>query len=198
MPSPIAGPGSNFHERILEARANPSTAIADVNDRIRCVALAILATQQQLRAVWDQVSNDTSWRVRRLAAEHAAHDQQVDVHRLAALLRDTHPLVVEASAYALGERGEASVVTDLVETAAHEDPVVREASIAALGAIGAPGGRAAVLAAMKDKPAIRRRATCALAAFEGYEVESALEAARNDRDWQVRQIAEAIGGADPA
>lgn len=33
---------------------------------------------------------------------------------------------------------------------------------------------------------------CALAAFEGPEVEEALAIALNDRDWQVRQIAETL------
>jgi hypothetical protein len=37
---------------------------------------------------------------------------------------------------------------------------------------------------------VRRRAVLALAAFEGPEVDAALEAARSDRDWQTRQGAE--------
>jgi len=37
---------------------------------------------------------------------------------------------------------------------------------------------------------VRRRAVIALAPFEGPEVDAALEAARTDRDWQVRQAAE--------
>ena len=41
-----------------------------------------------------------------------------------------------------------------------------------------------------DKPAIRRRAAVALAAFEGPEVEAALRRCLEDRDWQVRQVAE--------
>ena len=49
----------------------------------------------------------------------------------------------------------------------HADPLCREAAVAALGAIGDPAGLAAVLAALEDKPAVRRRAAVALAAFEG-------------------------------
>ena len=37
---------------------------------------------------------------------------------------------------------------------------------------------------------MRRRAVIALAPFEGPEVQAALEQARSDRDWQVRQAAE--------
>jgi HEAT repeat protein len=48
----------------------------------------------------------------------------------------------------------------------------------------------AILAATRDKPAIRRRAVIALAPFDGPEVDAALDAAMSDRDWQVRQAAE--------
>ena len=62
--------------------------------------------------------------------------------------------------------------------------------MAALGAIGDEAGRAAILAALTDKATVRRRAVLALAPFEGPDVEAALAAAREDRDWQVRQAAE--------
>ena len=62
--------------------------------------------------------------------------------------------------------------------------------MAALGAIGDPSTLGAVLAACDDKPAIRRRAVLALAAFEGPEVEARLRRALDDKDWQVRQAAE--------
>ncbi len=73
------------------------------------------------------------------------------------------------------------------------DALVREAAVAALGAIGDVRGLAAILAGCTDKPAIRRRAVLALAPFDGPEVEAALAAARDDRDWQVRQAAEDLG-----
>ena len=72
----------------------------------------------------------------------------------------------------------------------HEDALVREAAVAALGAIGDEGGRAAILAALSDKATVRRRAVLALAPFDGPDVEAAMAAAREDRDWQVRQAAE--------
>jgi HEAT repeat protein len=112
-----------------------------------------------------------------------------------ALLGDPDGGVVEGAAWALGELGEqavaAAAVGRLAETAGgHDDPLVREAAVAALGALGDPGGLEAVLAACGDKPAIRRRAVLALAAFEGPEVDAALRAALEDRDWQTRQAAE--------
>jgi HEAT repeat protein len=49
---------------------------------------------------------------------------------------------------------------------------------------------AVVLRACDDKPAIRRRAVLALAAFDDPAVEARLRHALEDRDWQVRQAAE--------
>jgi hypothetical protein len=56
-----------------------------------------------------------------------------------------------------------------------------------------------VLEATTDKPAVRRRAVLALAAFEGPEVDAAWERARTDRDRQVRDaVDELLGPADGA
>lgn len=76
------------------------------------------------------------------------------------------------------------------------DPLVRESSVAALGAVGDDRGVDAILAATHDKPAIRRRAVLALAPFldpdhvRAGEIAAALDRAHQDRDWQVRQAAE--------
>lgn len=92
--------------------------------------------------------------------------------------------------------GRASQVVGPLATLAtsHPEPLCREAAVAALGALGHPDGLGAVLAAMADKPAVRRRAAVALAAFEAPEAERALEKAAQDRDWQVRQVAEDVLG----
>jgi HEAT repeat protein len=83
-----------------------------------------------------------------------------------------------------------------VAATTHDDPLVREAAVAALGALGDERGLAAILQACGDRPAIRRRAVLALAAFEGDDVEAALQHALEDADWQVRQAAEDL--VDPA
>jgi len=109
------------------------------------------------------------------------------------LLDDPDDTVVEVAAWASGERvpPEPGVVAHLVRlTGGHEDALCREAAVAALGAIGDVDGLPAILAATTDKATVRRRAVIALAPFEGPEVDAALEAARTDRDWQVRQAAE--------
>jgi HEAT repeat protein len=83
------------------------------------------------------------------------------------------------------------VLDRLVELATvADDALVREASAAALGAIGDVRGLPAILTACADKPNVRRRAVLALAPFDGPEVEAAIERALADRDWQVRQAAE--------
>jgi HEAT repeat protein len=101
--------------------------------------------------------------------------------------------VVEAAAWASGERQppEPGVVTALVTVSTgHDDPLCREAAVAALGSIGDAAGLPAILAATSDRPAVRRRAVLALAPFAGPDVDAALERALVDRDWQVRQAAE--------
>lgn len=130
-------------------------------------------------------------RVRRRACEEAA-SAEVEID-LGSALGDEEPLVVEAAAWAIGERGSraAGEIDALIRVATgHDDPLCREAAVAALGAIGDPSGLRAILQATGDIAAIRRRAVLALAPFEGTEVEQAIEAALEDRDWQVRQAAE--------
>jgi HEAT repeat protein len=109
------------------------------------------------------------------------------------LLADPEPTVVEVAAWACGERQppEPGAVAALSALATgHDDALVREAAVAALGSIGDDAGLPAILAATADKATVRRRAIIALAPFDGPEVEAALAGAREDRDWQVRQAAE--------
>jgi len=126
-------------------------------------------------------------------AEAAAAPSET-VELLVAALDDDEPAVVEAAVWALGEAGAAAptVVHRLMVLAGTATPLCREAAVAALGAIGDPAGLPAVLAALDDRPAVRRRATVALAAFDGEEAEAGLRRAAGDRDWQVRQAAEEL------
>lgn len=134
--------------------------------------------------------SDSEPRVRRRAAEVAATHPDID---LVPLLSDVDANVVETAAWACGEHEShrSAVVDRLIELAADAaEPLVREAAVAALGAIGDPAAVEAIIAATSDKPAVRRRAVLALAPFEGDEVEAAIDRALEDRDWQVRQSAE--------
>lgn len=134
---------------------------------------------------------DASPEVRRTAVEFA-HPFDVAIH---GLLDDSDVFVAEMAAWALGERTGASdeeIAALIRAVESHAEPVVREASAAALGSIGDERGLPAILRACNDKPAVRRRAVLALAPFEGDEVDAALRTALTDKDWQVRQNAEIL------
>ena len=118
--------------------------------------------------------------VRARAAEVTAVLGPVAARVALRALADPDARVVEAGCFALGEIGQGGVstVTTLSDVGRdHPDPLCREAAVAALGAIGDPGGLPAILHATTDKPAVRRRAVLALAPFEGPEVDAALERA---------------------
>lgn len=144
--------------------------------------------------------------VRRRAVELAARRPGVDLRRA---LADPVPAVVEVAAWACGEHETVpdDVLATLVALAggqgAGDDALVREAAVAALGAIGDDRGLDAILAATADRPAIRRRAVLALAPYvdpahpRAAAVAAALERAVIDRDWQVRQAAEDVGAVSP-
>ena len=182
-------------ERDLPALA--AAARDDPDPRVRAVALAALVRKAPRRLsapVWRAATHDPDAKVRRRCAEVAPKlGRSAPSTRLAALLADRDAWVAEAAAYAIGEhpRPARAALAALVHAArAHPDPLVREAAVAALGARGEPATLPVVLAACADKPAIRRRAVLALAAFEGDEVEAQLRVALSDTDWQVRQAAE--------
>jgi HEAT repeat protein len=172
----------------------------DADPSVRATALGAL---ERLRRLTDDelIASfaDADPVVRRRAASIAARHRSVD---LAPLLADADLSVVETAAWACGEheRAEAGVLDTLITfatgTGAGTDPLVREAAVAALGAIGDDRGLDAILAGTSDRPAVRRRAVLALAPFldpdhpRAAEISDALERARSDRDWQVRQAVE--------
>jgi HEAT repeat protein len=171
------------------------------------------------------LAGDTDALVRRRVAEELGRaprggsdriETTGPVEVLRRLVGDPDPLVAETAAWALGARcapdphdgddtGEGAgthsfapdpvVVTLAAVASGHPDALVREAAVAALGAIGDPDGLEAVLAGTSDRPAIRRRAVLALAAFWGQPgVDDAVARAASDRDWQVRDAARLVGG----
>jgi HEAT repeat protein len=150
------------------------------------------AVRQSLVTVddWLAALDDAVVDVRREALAQIAYVEIVDQRiygRIVELLDDADALVVDAAVFALAEHHYTGAVEKLCEVATgHDDARCRESAVAALGAIGDDRGRPAVLAALDDKPAVRRRAIVALSNFEGPDIDAALERASEDRDWQVR------------
>ena len=197
------GPGD--HISVPEARRRREAALGghgadatrarsfldDPSPRVRSTALGALGRLGEARVTEvTAMLADAEPLVRRRACEVAVALVGVD---LVPLLDDADPSVVEAAAWALGERrasGHHSVEALAGVATQHADALCREAAVAALGSIGHESGLGAILAATEDKPAVRRRAVIALAPFEGAEVDAALDRAVADRDWQVRQAAE--------
>ncbi len=168
--------------------------LTDPDPATRATALGALGRLGALAAAdVTEALTDPSPTVRRRAAEEvAAHDPGPSCSLLD-LLGDADATVVEVAAWACGERvpaepGAVEALCALVT--GHEDALCREAAVAALGAIGDEAALPTILAATADKATVRRRAIIALAPFDGPEVDAALERARSDRDWQVRQAAE--------
>lgn len=181
-------------------RGDSTTArrhLADDDATVRAAAVHALERADDLAD--DELAAatvDTDPAVRRLAAELVGRRPGTTLDRL---LADDDPTVVEVAAWAAGEQEDVSneVLDRLIVLATEaEEPLVREAAAASLGAIGDPRALPAVLAACTDKPHVRRRAVLALAPFDGAEVDAAIERALGDRDWQVRQAAEDLRRAE--
>lgn len=187
---------SRFH--VIEAgfTGDVSTARAGLTHPDADVRASALRAVERLGELSDHdlvtALRDNDVEVRRTAVECARHFPSVSIHHL---LKDADVFVAEMTAWSLGERPEPTdeEINALIDaTTQHPESVVREACAAALGSLGDPRGLPAILTACTDKPAVRRRAILALAPFEGAEVDAALQAAMEDRDWQVRQNAEIL------
>jgi HEAT repeat protein len=171
-----------------------------INDvgRRRVLALRGMVRQGLVTSdEWLTAIDDDDVDVRREALNLIAHVAQIDDQVYNAMLRRLHDadaLVVDGAIFALGEHLYEGAVDQLcVIAVSHDDARCRESAIAALGAIGDDRARPAILAALDDKPPVRRRAIVALSNFEGSDIDAALERAAQDRDWQVRAAVNQLG-----
>ena len=142
--------------------------------------------------------SDEDQSVRRRALELVVKlpSSQKQIDQTLLLLKDPSSFVVEMACWVIGEIGDTyrstgELVSEIISVASeHDDSLCREAAVACLGSLGHVDGLPAILAALEDKPNVRRRATLALAPFEGPEVDEALKRKLEDRDLQTRQAAE--------
>jgi HEAT repeat protein len=201
----MTGPDERFSTDAARRRGEAATAghagdeaaarsfLDDPDPEVRAAALGALVRMG--RANPQDAANgitDVEPRARRYACELGASLPGADFARL---LDDPEDMVVEAACYAVGEVRDSHAVPALIRIAsAHSDALCRESAVAALGAIGAREGLAAIIAGLEDKPQIRRRAVVALAAFDSPESEASLRRCLEDPDWQVRQAAEDVLG----
>jgi len=179
-----------------------SEIIGFLNDTAAVVREAALATVVKLNLDAGKhivnAFNDDDHGVRKRAIELVIDlsDNQDYISKILVLLDDSSTFVVETVCWVIGEIGNnyenvAEVVSKVSQIALnHDDSLCREAAVACLGSLGHIDGLATLLRVLDDKPNVRRRATLALAPFEGPEVEEALKRKLKDRDLQTRQAAE--------
>jgi HEAT repeat protein len=149
---------------------------------------------------WHAALRDGDVDVRRESLNQIAHATITDDDVFADIvhsLDDDDALVVDGAVFALGEHLYVAAVEKMcVIATTHDDARCRESAVAALGAIGDDRARPAILAALDDKPPVRRRAIVALSNFEGPDIAAALTRAAEDRDWQVRAAVNQLGRDD--
>jgi len=171
-------------------------ALGHEHPRARVIAMRGLARHNELTvSEWTALVSDSNTEVRRetLSEIGGLGACPVSADLLLSALSDADPLVAEAAAFALGEcalvEGESALIA-MVQS--HEDARCRETAVVSLGLLGLDSSREAIIAALGDKPTVRRRAVVALANFEGADIEAALDRAADDRDWQVRSAVEQL------
>ncbi len=175
--------------------------LGDAVPRRRVLALrAALRRHLVTDEVWRTQLLDADVDVRREALTLIADSPLADESLLDVLidaLADDDALVVDGAVFALGEHLYLPALEPLISVARdHDDARCRESAIAALGAIGDDRARPVIVAALEDKPPVRRRAIVALANFEGPDIDAALARASEDRDWQVRAAVDQLGRAE--
>ena len=191
------GPTPQHRAAVLAGHAgDDATArslLTDADPRTRASALSALVRSGAVSgAELATALTDPEPFVRRRAAQDVGRLTGPNTApSLSGALSDPDPMVVEIACWAAGELESESDVEQLIDIAGHhEDPLCREAAVAALGAIGDERGRHTVVTACSDIATIRRRAVLALAAFDGPESTAMLRRLTADRDLQVRQSAE--------
>lgn len=177
---------------------DPAPGLASGDPYVRRIAVAAAHHHPVLHArIVTMLATDSDPSVRRECAEVLGRSSSPPVAALEQALGDPVAEVREAATTALGEALSIDSVQQLIALAGAEDEdrLVREAAVAALGAIGDERARPVLLSLVAGAPPqIRRRCVAALSVFDGDDIEEALRNAAADRNPMVREAAEMVVG----
>lgn len=179
--------------------ADPAAFLGELDPNVRRLAIAACSGKLNGQLV-DQIAeilrSDPVDRVRAEAAEILAQAGNAALQSLLDATADDAGVVREAVATGLGELADGTAVGWLMQAAAADsEKLVREAAVAALGAIGDERAVPLLLELVATgPPQVRRRSVVALSVFDGPEIETAIKAAKRDRNPMVREAAEMVVG----
>jgi len=201
MPNPSRTKRVQIAESTVRGDATVALSLYGDNDpSVRSSALLALCELHSLtKSIITDALMDPSPLVRQRILQLAARHDLLSAGQLASSLDDPDATVVEAAATTLGEYTEdrteldETILTALARVSSgHSDELCRESAVAALGAIGAEQALPAIIAALNDRPNIRRRSIVALTAFDDPRAQEAMRSALQDNDRQVRALAEEL------
>jgi len=177
---------------------SPEIFLAHEDPALRRMAITALGADS-CNEMFDTVVTllgDESGSVRAAAAERLGACGERALEHLAEAAGDPQPKVREAVATAYGELSDPSAINWLIDVGNEDtDHTVREAAVAALGAIGSDAAIDPLLAFIAEgPPQVRRRAIAAITVFDDPRVEPAIRRAAFDRNPGVREAAEMVVG----
>jgi HEAT repeat protein len=163
--------------------------------RMAATALSVESADDMFDAVVELLADDHA-SVRAAAAEKLGSCGARALEPLIVASRDDDPAVREAVATAFGDLADPAPIPWLVEVGNDDsDRTVKEAAVAALGAIGDTSAVDPLLAFIaQGPPQVRRRAIAAITVFDDPRIEPAIRRAAFDRNPGVREAAEMVVG----
>ncbi|MCL1601180.1 MAG: HEAT repeat domain-containing protein [Actinomycetia bacterium] len=185
-------------DELVALVANPGGFLDNEDPILRRMATTALE-DQSANFLFDTLVallNDHETSVRAAAAEKLGVCGERSLAYLASAQGDNAAEVREAVATAYGELSNASAIPWLVEVGNDDqDRTVKEAAVAALGAIGSDEAIDPLLEFIaKGPPQVRRRAIAAITVFDDPRIEPAIQRAAFDRNPGVREAAEMVVG----
>jgi HEAT repeat protein len=177
---------------------DPSSFLKSSDEVLRRIAVTALDRSAAVAhfELLAPLARDEVDSVRTAAAEKLGLCGSAGVHLLEALRNDPVAAVRESVATAYGELRDPNAIPWLAEVGkSDEDRQVREAAVAALGAIDDDSAIEPLLLAIAEgPPQVRRRAIAAITVYDDPRVESAIRKAALDRNPGVREAAEMVVG----